>query len=154
MQIIFGIIWIVGILSFPVNCYVIISHVGRHSLFIFVGTMFNFEYFMPYIILIMTVMFYLWNYWSTLEKDYFSLKMTVFLVCRKQFQPGVTRLRIYTWQDPYYPYSDVVTWKYHKNKVPLMSDLLYHKIRAKYLPYNSNLFHFALKSVAILCFLH
>ena len=108
--------------------YTIMS--GIHSFLL--GLFLNLIYFIPYFAFFSVLTFYCCTYWKTMEEKYFVLKRIIYEECRKiqYINNGCTPNR-----HPE-PNEDVI---------PVVSKVLYDKIREELLPYDTNLFYFGLK---------
>ena len=96
------------------------------------GLFLNLIYFIPYFAFFSVLTFYCGNFWKTLEEKYLVLERLIYEACRdiQCVNNGCIPNR--------HP-------KREEKVLPVVSKELYDKIREKLLPYNTNLFYFALK---------
>ena len=99
------------------------------------GLFLNLIYFMPYFAFFSVLTFYCGNYWKTMEEKYLVLKRLVYEACR-DMQPVNNGS------------NGCIPNRHPKREgkvLPVVSKELYDKVREKLLPYDINLFYFALK---------
>ena len=96
------------------------------------GLFLNLIYFIPYFAFFSVLTFYCGNFWKTMEEKYLVLKRLIYEACRdiEHVNNGCIPNR--------HP-------KREEKVLPVVSKELYDKIREKLLPYDTNLFYFALK---------
>ena len=98
------------------------------------GLFLNLIYFIPYFAFFSVLTFYCGNYWKTMEEKYLVLKRLIYEACR-DIQPVN---------------NGCIPNRHPKREekvlvLPVVSKELYDKIREELLPYDTNLFYFALK---------
>ena len=96
------------------------------------GLFLNLIHFIPYFAFFSVLTFYCGNFWKTMEENYLVLKRLIYEACRdiEHVNNGCIPNR--------HP-------KREENVLPVVSKELYNKIRETLLPYDTNLFYFALK---------
>ena len=96
------------------------------------GLFLNLIYFIPYFAFFSVLTFYCGNFWKTMEEKYLVLERLIYEACRdiQCVNNGCIPNR--------HP-------KREEKVLPVVSKELYDKIREKLLPYDTNLFYFALK---------
>ena len=96
------------------------------------GLFLNLIYFIPYFAFFSVLTFYCGNFWKTMEEKYLVLKRLIYEACR----------------DMEHVNNGCIPNRHSKREekvLPVVSKELYDKIREKLLPYDTNLFYFALK---------
>ena len=96
------------------------------------GLFLNLIYFIPYFAFFSCLTFYCGNFWKTMEEKYLVLKRLIYEECRdiEHVNNGCIPNR---------------HLKREEKVLPVVSKELHDKIRGKLLPYDTNLFYFALK---------
>ena len=105
-----------------------------------VGLFYNITYFLPYLASLAVFAFYCYGFWKSLEEKYFSLKFTVYKVCKDKESDSAASAD----EDRPLPEG--------KKLVPVVSKELYESIREKLLPYHTNLLWTGLKMFWMLLF--
>ena len=106
-----------------------------------VGLFYNLTYFLPYLASLAVFAFYCCGFWKSLEEKYFSLKFTVYKVCKDKESDSAASAD----EDRPLPEGK-------KLVVPVVSKELYESIREKLLPYHTNLLWTGLKMFWMLLF--
>ena len=120
---------LVGLCAFIIlSCYVMTSVVQSLVL----GLFLNLTYFIPYFALLAVLLFYCGSYWKSMEEKYLVLKRLIYEECRDV--QGVNNGCI----PNRHPKRD-------EKVLPVVSKVLYDKIREELLPYHTSLFYFGLK---------
>ena len=103
------------------------------------GLFLNLTYFIPYFAFSAVLLFYCGSYWKSMEERYLVLKRLIYKECRhvQDISNGCIPNR--------HP-------KRKEKVLPVVSKVLYDKIREELLPYHTNLFYFGLKIFLALVF--
>ena len=115
-------------LSLCYSCFVMTFAIQSFVL----GLFLNLTHFIPYFAFSAVLLFYCSSYWKSMEEKYLVLKRLIYEECQ-----GVQDVN-----------NGCIPNRYPKRKekvLPVVSKVLYDKIREELLPYHTNLFYFGLK---------